>query len=378
MYVLGLMSGTSADGVDAALVNFFGNPKKPRWKLDKMASLPYPNKLKQAIVTAGQNIGFTGKDWLDISEAITELYAKLAIACDPHKKAQFVSCHGQTIWHRPPSEKRRGASLQLLQAPLLATLLNKRIICDFRSFDLAWGGQGAPLVPLVDEALFGRIDSWRVFLNLGGIANITLIPPKKGPDAKEAITGWDCGPANSLLDLAVQKFSNGKSLFDRDGEIASQGLPNKLIIKQWLKEPYFLKNPPKSSGRDCFGWDDLNRRLNELNNLSCQDILATLSSFTASIIEKDLKNLQKEKNIVPSELVISGGGARNLNLVSEIKSKCLGTQVIALESLGCPSHAREAIAFALLGLWQQKRIVCNTNEITGASKSCVLGISVDP
>ena len=284
MYVLGLMSGTSADGVDAVLADFKGNPVHPKWKLIQSVSVPYASTLRRRIVDAGQNISLSSKEWLDLVEAITEVHSDAALACDPQGQAEIVGCHGQTVFHRPPNKSTRGGSIQLLQGPLLAHMLHRPVIYDFRAKDLALGGQGAPLVPLADSALVGRTNGWQAFLNLGGIANITLIPPLKGPDSHSAVLGWDCGPANSLLDLAMQKISKGKLLFDRDGVTAAKGLANETAIKKWLKEPFFSMPPPKSTGREKFGLSDLKNRLKDLSSSSDEDLLATLPAFTASII----------------------------------------------------------------------------------------------
>ena len=173
MRALGLMSGTSADGVDAVLADFHGSPNHPRWQLIRHQHSPYPDDLRQQVVRAGQGEPLPANQWLDLAEAITEAQAKAARSCDPHGEAALVGCHGQTVWHRPPLGQRRGASWQVLQAPLLAQLLNRPVVHDFRAADLALGGQGAPLVPKADAALLGGTHGWRALLNLGGIANLT-------------------------------------------------------------------------------------------------------------------------------------------------------------------------------------------------------------
>ena len=155
--------------------------------------------------------------WLKLAEAITQVQADAVQACDPQAKAELVGCHGQTVWHRPPARGALGASWQMLQAPLLAHRLQRPVVHDFRAADLALGGQGAPLVPRADAALLGSTQGWRALLNLGGIANLTLIPPCSGVDRHAAILGWDCGPANSLIDLGMRQFTNGAQSFDKGG-----------------------------------------------------------------------------------------------------------------------------------------------------------------
>ena len=217
MRVLGLMSGTSADGVDAVLVSLKGRPARPRWRILASAHTPYPAGLRERLVAVGHGVPLDAEALLHLAEELTEHQALAARACDPDGRAELVGCHGQTIWHRPPQGERRGASWQLLQGPLLAELLGRPVVFDFRSIDLALGGHGAPLVPATDAALLGRIGGWRALLNLGGIANLTLLPPPTGPDRKAPVLGWDCGPANTLLDLAVARFSGGRLSFDADG-----------------------------------------------------------------------------------------------------------------------------------------------------------------
>ena len=194
MHCLGLMSGTSADGVDAVLVRFDGPPQHPQWSLLHHHHQPYPLELQQRVVAAGQGAPMPASRWLELSEAVTEVQAKAVQACDPDSTAELIGCHGQTVWHRPPAQGARGASWQMLQAPLLAHLLQRPVIHDFRAADLALGGQGAPLVPRADAALLGSTQGWRALLNLGGIANLTLIPPCSGVDRHAAILGWDCAP----------------------------------------------------------------------------------------------------------------------------------------------------------------------------------------
>ena len=178
MRVLGLMSGTSADGVDAVLAEFSGSSSSPRWTLIHSAFAAYPSDLRKRILAMAQGEAAPAAATLELAEAITELQAKAAEACDPDHSASLIGCHGQTIWHRPPEcdsteRVRRGSSWQMLQGPLLAKILQRPVIHDFRAADLALGGQGAPLVPMADAALMGRIQGWRALLNLGGIANIT-------------------------------------------------------------------------------------------------------------------------------------------------------------------------------------------------------------
>ena len=384
MKVLGLMSGTSADGVDAVLAELKGRPKRPRWRILASASSAYTDQLKAKLVAVGQGLAVPAAELLDLAEAITRAHAEAAKACDPGMTAQLVGCHGQTIWHRPPQAGHRGVSWQLLLGPLLAELLSTPVIFDFRAADLALGGQGAPLVPATDAALLGPIAGWRALLNLGGIANLTLIPPRSGPERHLPISGWDCGPANSLLDLAVSHFSEGAIGFDAGGSWASQGVIHEELIQTWLKEPYFCQKPPKSTGRELFGRQDLERRLKDLATVSGGELrqgkgeyaanaLATLTAFTAAVVAHDLRQGPQ-----PLELLAAGGGVRNAFLMGELRRRCCGTQLRSLKELGIASQDREALAFATLAWWHHLGSSGSIPSVTGASHEAVLGIRANP
>ena len=383
MRVLGLMSGTSADGVDAVLVELSGSAEHPHWTLLQSASLDYPASTRQLILAVGQGEAKTASSLLNLSETITKIQAAAACQCDPEGQAQLVGCHGQTLWHRPPEnaetgELQHGASWQMLQAPLLAQLLKSPVIFDFRAADLALGGQGAPLVPKADAALLGRTKGWRALLNLGGIANLTLIPPDAGPDRLLPVRGWDCGPANSLIDLAMEQFSEGKESCDEGGRLAASGHCDEALIFRWLAEPYFQLSPPKSTGREAFGRADLTRRLQEMQGQAIADQIATLTAFSAAVVAQDLQQLSNQNHPLPIELVVAGGGSQNLTLMRELNRRCRGLRLRDSEELQLPSQSREAMVFALLAWWHHLGYPGNAPAITGAKHEAVLGVRVNP
>ncbi|MCP9891553.1 anhydro-N-acetylmuramic acid kinase [Cyanobium sp. Aljojuca 7D2] len=373
MRVLGLMSGTSADGVDAVLASFAGPPQHPRWHLDAHHFSPYPAELQQQLIGIGQGQPCSTAELLEVAEAVTEQQALAARACDPTGRAQLVGCHGQTLWHRPPQAGRRGASWQLLQGPLLAELLGRPVVFDFRSADLALGGQGAPLVPPADQALLGRSGGWRAVLNLGGIANLTLIPPASGPQRHLPVRGWDCGPANTLLDLATRQFSDGRLTYDADGAWARRGQIDEALIERWLNEPYFQTPPPKSTGRELFGQADLERRLTELGGRTPDDALATLTGFSAAVVAQELGHGPQ-----PIELLVAGGGCRNGLLMEQLRQRCRGLIVRPLQELGIGESEREALAFALLAWWHARGHRGSLPSVTGARRAAVLGVCARP
>ena len=383
MRVLGLMSGTSADGVDAVLVELSGSAEHPHWTLLRSASLDYPASTRQLILAVGQGEAKTASTLLNLSETITKIQAAAARQCDPEGQAQLVGCHGQTLWHRPPENAETGAlqlgaSWQMLQAPLLAQLLKRPVIFDFRAADLALGGQGAPLVPKADAALLGRTKGWRALLNLGGIANLTLIPPDAGPDRLQPVRGWDCGPANSLIDLAMEQFSEGKESCDESGRLAETGQCDEALILRWLAEPYFQLSPPKSTGRELFGRADLKRRLQEMQGQAIADQIATLTAFSAAVIAQDLQQLSNQNHPLPIELLVAGGGSQNLTLMRELTKRCRGLRLRRSDELRLPSQSREAMVFALLAWWHHLGYPGNAPAITGAEHEAVLGVRVNP
>ncbi len=381
MRILGLMSGTSADGIDAVLADFQGAPQRPRWRLLARGATPYPADLRARLIATGQGVPISAAEMIELGEALTEVQAAAAHSCDPKGRAELVGCHGQTLWHRPPSGERRGSSWQLLQGPLLAALLQRPVIFDFRAADLALGGQGAPLVPAADAALLPAIGGWRALLNLGGIANLTLLPPASGPDRQAAVLGWDCGPANTLLDLAVQRFSEGSLNFDADGQWARRGQSHGALITRWLQEPYIQQRPPKSTGRELFGRTDLERRLGDLEQaataagqpLEPADALATLTDFSAAVIAHDLAQAPPAL-----EVLVAGGGARNGLLMEHLRRRCRGLWVRSLAELGIGDSDREALAFALLAWWHHCGHPGSLPSVTGASRPAVLGVRAEP
>ena len=385
MRVLGLMSGTSADGVDAVLASFSGRPSRPSWRILERSTLPYPPQLREALVAAGQGQPLRASDVLELAEALTDVHGLAAQSCDPNRRAKLVGCHGQTLWHRPPTAERQGASWQLLQATALAQRLQTPVVFDFRAVDLALGGQGAPLVPATDAALLPSIGGWRGLVNLGGIANLTLLPPARGPEANAPVLGWDCGPANTLLDLATHHFSGGTVSFDANGAWARQGQPDEDLIQRWLQEPYLQQAPPKSTGRELFGRSDLAQRLAAMQTQAPQpnqqtnqlpnpaNALATLTAFSAAVIGQDLA-----KGPPVQELLVAGGGCRNGLLMEELQRRCRGTRVHPLAELGIGDSDREALAFALLAWWHALGHPGNLPSVTGASRPAVLGVCVNP
>ncbi len=375
MIVIGLISGTSVDGIDAALVVITGQNLDLNVKLLNGKTYPYPEKLRAEIlaVCGGKPVSLAELSHLD--DAIATEFAIAAFNIQKNlPKAELIGSHGQTVFHRPPQNQHLGYSLQLGRGDLIAHLTKTTTVSNFRVADIAVGGQGAPLVPKIDACLLAHPTLTRCIQNLGGIGNVTYLPPRQTENWENKIMGWDTGPSNVLIDLAITKMTQGKQTFDAQGQWASQGTPCQDIIKQWLELDFFRQPPPKSTGRELFSPAYLEQCWQEAQpyQLSEADWLATLTEFTvASIVDSYQRFLPK----MPDQILLCGGGSRNLYLKHLLQEKVKPTEVLTTEevaSMCCDN--KEAIAFGILAYW---RFVCqfpgNLPLVTGASKDQLLG-----
>ena len=362
--VLGMMSGTSADGIDLAAVAI--DPAgfaqgRPFQSLLSHHHVGYPPELRQEVLAAASNSGDPGRI-CRLQRRIGEHHAEAAgrwlrtAGVQPH----FASLHGQTVQHHP----REGASLQLADPYLLVEALGCPVVWDLRRRDLAVGGQGAPLVPLTELWLRGRQTAW-VALNLGGIANAT------GWDGHR-LQAWDTGPGMSLLDIAAQRWLGLP--FDPDGAHAV-GPADEQAVARWLEHPYFQQAPPKSTGREVFGADWIRMESPGLERLDLGRRLATLAAFTAEAVSRELRRWGQA---MPSgtPFLVSGGGALHLPLMQELSARLPAYQL--RQDLAFPSGAREAISWALLGAASALGLPGNLPEVTGAARPVCLGSWVFP
>ncbi|MGF1538112.1 MAG: anhydro-N-acetylmuramic acid kinase [Elainellaceae cyanobacterium] len=386
MYVVGLISGTSADGIDAALIEISGPPEAPAPRLLAGHTYPYDPALQQTIwaVCAGESI--TLADLASLDDAIASAFAKAARAIQiGQPTAQLVGSHGQTVYHRPlhpllPNGARPNGSaskatysglaysLQLGRGEEIARLVNLPTVSNFRQADIAMGGEGAPLVPAVDKVLLRHPCLWRCVQNIGGIGNFAYLPP---PSSSDPVLGWDTGPGNSLLDLAVQTLSGGQKTYDANGDWAAQGTVCEPLLARWLSHPFFEQPPPKSTGRELFGTDFLQQCMLEAqpHNLAPADLLATLSDLTAASIALSYQHLPR----LPDEVLLCGGGRHNQHLVNRIQHYLGAILVTTTDIAHLNPDYKEAIAFALLGYWRWHRIPSNLPSTTGASRAVSLG-----
>jgi anhydro-N-acetylmuramic acid kinase len=314
-----------------------------------------------------------------LDDAIAAEFARAAIEIQSsHAAAELIGSHGQTVFHRPPvhgslaerspdSTSALGYSLQLGRGEVIAQITGIPTVSNFRAADIAAGGQGAPLVPAIDARLLRHRHLDRCIQNIGGIGNVAYLPARSAQ-----FLGWDTGPGNVLLDLAVQQFSDGAKSFDADGSWAAQGQCCQPLVDRWLQQDFFQQTPPKSTGRELFGTDYLNACLADAleYNLSQADILATLTELTAASIAQSYRSFLPN---LPDQIILCGGGSRNLYLRQRLQANLELIPVYTSDELGLSADYKEAIAFAVLAYWRCQEIPGNLPEVTGAKQAVLLG-----
>ena len=377
--VIGLISGTSVDGIDAALVDIAGGDWDLKVEFLAGATYPYPTHLRQEILAVCGGAAISMAQLAELDDAIAQVFAQAALAVQTgYNPAQLIGSHGQTVYHRPPEQRSRGEiaalgySMQLGRGALIAQLTGIPCVSNLRAADLAAGGQGAPLVPKVDAYLLSHPQESRCIQNIGGIGNVAYLPARSHSDWHQKIRGWDTGPGNALLDLAVQHLSNGMKTYDQDGSWAATGTPCYTLIEQWLQQDYFQQLPPKSTGRELFGKEYLHRCLAdaELHQLSPADLLATLTELTVASIVDSYRTFLPQ---LPERVLLCGGGSRNLYLKKRLQIQLESTPVLTTDEVGLSADFKEAIAFAVLAYWRQIGIPGNLPQVTGAKLEVLLG-----
>ncbi len=374
MKVVGLMSGTSLDGIDAALVDLEEGPGDAlRWRLVAFETRPFTPARREEIHDA--MIAGNAAALARLHARLGEWFAAAVLgvcrtAGVSPRELDLVGSHGQTMWHEPPREGERGATLQLGCPATIAERTGVDVVSDFRSRDVAAGGEGAPLVPWVDRLLFAG-DRPRVLQNIGGMANLTLLPPH-GDDGP--IVAFDTGPGNALIDAAVALASGGAEAFDRDGEWARAGNVDGALLTTLLDDPYFHRPPPKSTGRERFGRPLVERLVAERRpgrRAAWADLVATLTALTARSITDAVRRWADPGE--DGEVVVTGGGSRNAALMEMIARQLAPLPVRTAEVLGIPTEAKEAVSFAVLAWAHRTGRPANVPEVTGAAGARVLG-----
>jgi anhydro-N-acetylmuramic acid kinase len=372
MRAIGLMSGTSADAMDAAAVLVEGGDAARRsTKLLALRSIPFEDAIRSEILLAQEGE-------LPVRRLFA-LHVRLGqIAADASRQAQVaagwsdppdvIGFHGQTVFHDPRG-KRSGQplSIQIGEPSVVAFTLRAPVVSNFRMADVLQGGEGAPLVPRFDYHQLGSNDLDRVLLNLGGIANLTRIPAGASVGS---LVAFDCGPGNMLLDGLVATLVGKGSRYDEGGELAARGHADAAVVREFLDDPYFHRKPPKSAGREEFGETFRASFLKRTEGISLEDRLRTAVEVTAGAVAL---GVAMSGTVQPDELIVSGGGAKNATLLQALRARLPGVTLRPSDELGTPSEAKEAMAFAFLAVETLAGRPGNVPAATGARKEVVLG-----
>ncbi len=352
MRIAGIMSGTSLDGIDVAVVDITG----ARIQTIAHKTTPWPKPVRARILAVSNAVCHTA-DISRLNFELGELYAKAVLAMKI-EGIQLIGCHGQTIFHEGVN------TLQIGEASVIAERTGIPVISDFRTRDIAAGGQGAPLVPFADYLLFRsrRID--RVALNIGGIANITILPAG-APGT--AVTAFDTGPGNMVIDQLVERLTAGRQRFDRNGAIAAKGHLDRELLNRLLADRYFAKKPPKTAGREQYGAVFVEQLLATGDSL--EDLIATATVFTAATIAQAIQSFAPETQ----EVIAAGGGVHNRRLMDQLSAFLPATRLTTTAEFGVDPDAKEAIAFAILAHRAFHRKPGNLPSATGARKPVILG-----
>jgi anhydro-N-acetylmuramic acid kinase len=407
MIVIGLMSGTSADGIDGAVVRLEGTPPLLTWEVLGHFHRSFTPELRAEILACFRPESSSVDRLCRLNFDLGRVFGAAALeaareAALSVNEIDLIGSHGQTLWHEPPAgggilfpeagrsgtlvpEAQRsgmGSTLQLGEPAVIAEMTGLPVVSNFRTRDMAAGGQGAPLVPLEDWLLLSHPTKIRAAQNIGGIANVTFLPPvsvtqtqNTQDDFRGLVNGvfaFDTGPGNMLIDEAARFATDGTWNYDRDGVLAAQGHVDEALLADWLAEPFFQQPPPRTTGRELFGtqrasyyWSQASQR-----GLNSHDIVATLTALTVRSIEHAYRTFLP---VFPDEVIVSGGGARNHTLMTLLAQRLLPAHLTTSEEYGLGIEAKEAVAFALLAYETWHKRPGNIPAATGASHAVVLG-----
>lgn len=380
MLVIGLMSGTSADGIDAVLMDITGAPPCLDWQLIKHIHQPFNPHLQSEILACYDPVTSSSKLLCALNTGLGLAFAEAAMvvldaACLSALQVDLIGSHGQTVWHSP--DDPLPATLQLGEPAYIAEETGITTIANFRPRDMAAGGQGAPLVALVDTLLFSHPEITRTCQNIGGIANLTYLPNSHQQKQGMECLAFDTGPGNSLLDFCAHILSGGQLSCDLDGRMAGRGTVHQLLLETWItNESYYKRKPPKTTGRELFSEDYCRTLIDQAHSqsLSDEDLFATLTALTAESIARAHRDFLP---VFPQQVIVSGGGVRNPVLMKLLAAALSPAQVLVSDELGLPVEAKEAAAFAVLAYETWHNRPGNLPSATGARHPVVLG-SITP
>jgi anhydro-N-acetylmuramic acid kinase len=379
MIVAGVMSGTSADGIDVALVRISSARRvqsPPRIKLLGHAAFPYSKEVRRAVLSAMNAPRAGVADLARLNFLLAELYAEAVLATQRkfNFKAELVGSHGQTLYHQGEPARFLGrkiaATWQTGEGSVIARRVAVPVVSDFRPADMAAGGQGAPLVPFFDYLMYCDARIGRIVQNIGGIANLTAIP---AGSSLQKVVAFDTGPGNMVIDAISERLFCQR--YDRDGRIAASGVVLEHVVADVLHLPFFRRKPPKTAGREEFGREFVQEFIRRCDRTKKHDIVATATALTARSISDALRHFVLMRRGKFAEFIASGGGANNPTLLAMLANglKPLGLQIRSSDEFGVPSQAKEAMAFALLAYQTWHRQPSNIPSATGASRPATLG-----
>jgi anhydro-N-acetylmuramic acid kinase len=380
MLVIGMMSGTSADGIDVALAELRGAPPRLRSKLLRHASRRMPGVLRTEVLRIAEGGACTAGEISQLNFRLGMAFADAAVsACREFRvslsRVKLIGSHGQTIFHQgrpvPFLGRATASTMQIGEPAVIAARTGVTTVGDFRVADMAVEGQGAPLVPYADHLLYGDEKIGRVSLNLGGIGNVTVLPAGAKPGQ---VVAFDTGPGNMLMDALVWHFTRRKQKYDRGARLARQGQVNEPLLKELLRDPYLKLGPPKSTGREYYGrayFQEL-LRLGKKHRAGPNDLIRTTTEFTVASVVDALKRFVLRKTKI-QQLIVSGGGARNPLVLAQLTALLTPVEVVTSSKLGVPEDAKEAYAFAILAYETWNRRAGNLPSATGAEREMVLG-----
>jgi anhydro-N-acetylmuramic acid kinase len=395
LIVAGIMSGTSADGIEVALVRIIeaggasharrsrsGKTARPqdsfevRMRLLGHASSPYPTAVREAVLSAMNAPAASVGDLARLNFLLGELYADAVLASQRkfRVRAELVGCHGQTLFHQGDRQRYLGRPVavtwQTGESALIAARVGVPVVSDFRPADMAAGGKGAPLVPYLDYLLYRDARIGRIVQNIGGIANLSAIPAGAGAGK---VTAFDTGPGNMVIDAVMERLLHKP--FDRNGQVAASGQVLEKVLDRLLHEKFFQKKPPKTAGREEFGREFARAFISRCGRAPKEDIVATATALTARSIAAAISKFVLRGNRTYRELVVSGGGAKNATLLAMLANevKPLGLSLRLSDEFGLPAAAKEAAAFALLAYQTWHGRPSNVPSATGARRPVILG-----
>jgi anhydro-N-acetylmuramic acid kinase len=376
--IVGLISGTSVDGIDAVLAEISGAPGRPEVRQLAFITVPYREDGRREILAVSGGDSRTAPELSRLDHAIGDAFGEAAVrvlseAGKTVADLDLVGSHGQTIFHDPSC----GETWQVGEPSRIAAATGAVVVSDFRRADMAVGGQGAPLVPLFDALVFRREDCGRVLVNIGGIANLTVLPAGAGT---ADVFAFDTGPGNVLIDEFLRHATKGRQTFDDGGRLAASGKVDEELLAGFMEHPYFYEKPPKSTGREVFGAGFVALTLGEWvrGGERLEDLVATLTEFTALSITESIKVYVAPRAEI-TEVLVSGGGIHNKTLMKRLDEELDGMRVTSLETFGFSSDAKEALAFALLARETVAGRPGNVVGATGADRPVVLGtVTVPP